>query len=998
LTRAAAGPDTSPTLSVRLLGQLDIRAGETPVPPLESARAESLLAYLLIHRDAAQPRQRLAFMLWPDSTEPQARTNLRHVLHKLRRTLPDSDALLEVTPRTLRWRPDAAVELDVEAFEAALARGDGVEGLRAAAGAYTGDLLEGSYDEWVLDERERLRALHLDALDRLIALLEERGEDEEAIRYAERLVRDDPLREDAYRALMRLHDARGDRARALRAYHACAAALERDLGVEPSAATREAHEALLPGAETHRVGGGAAGAPLVGRAAERTRLTQLWRASERGRAQLVVVTGEAGIGKTRLVEELRAWCASRGAITAEARSYAAEGALAYGPVVAWLRAEPLAARRRALDDRRLAELARLLPELDRDPPPPLPEDEQRTRLFDAAARAILASGRPRLLVADDLHWADRETLRFLHYLIRSRPSAPLLIAATARAEDLDRLQELTTALRTLERCTEIELGRLSRRETARLAEQLGQAALEPPAAERLYAGTEGNPLFVVEALRAGWEGDALTPRVQAVIGARLAQLTLPAAALARTAAALGREFTAGVLEEAAGADVTAALDELWRRRIVRDRGADAYDFTHDRIREVAYRALDPGERRRTHLRIARALEASGDPGAIAAHYERAGDAGRAVTWYVRAAEAAQRVNAGAEAVGLLERALALTAHAPERELELVTAIVAPLAMLEGYSSPRLRELQRRGVELAPAPEPTLLRSLALTALSHGDFDTAARCATQLRRGGDDSLVTESDYVLGIAAFWRGELHAAREHFEAAVARYRPEDRTTHVHRYGMDPQVVCQSRLANTLWFLGHEDAARRARDVALALAAEVGHPASAATARVFAALLALELRDHDAVRAQAAELGVRDVKVIEASLAALTGYLDVLDGRAAAGLGRLRRAVEETGEGGHAPGERAIYARLLAEAGAIAGDPETGLQATDVLLAGTTRVWAAEALRLRAVFRAELGHDDAGDDLERALDVARAQGARALEHRIRGTLAERPAPHPARP
>jgi DNA-binding SARP family transcriptional activator len=109
----------SPTLRVRLLGELDLRHGEAPLPPLGSARAGSLLAYLVLHREAAQPRQRLAFLLWPDSSEAQARTNLRHLLHVLRRALPDADRFLEVTSRTLRWRQDAPGWVDVAAFEEA---------------------------------------------------------------------------------------------------------------------------------------------------------------------------------------------------------------------------------------------------------------------------------------------------------------------------------------------------------------------------------------------------------------------------------------------------------------------------------------------------------------------------------------------------------------------------------------------------------------------------------------------------------------------------------------------------------------------------------------------------------------------------------------------------------------------------------------------------------------------------------------------------------------
>ena len=114
----------TPHLRIRLLGELDLRLDAAPVPPLGSARAESLLAYLVLHREAAQPRQRLAFLLWPDSSEPQARTNLRHLLHVLRPALPGTDRFLEATPRTLRWRDDPPSWVDVAAFEEAATRAE----------------------------------------------------------------------------------------------------------------------------------------------------------------------------------------------------------------------------------------------------------------------------------------------------------------------------------------------------------------------------------------------------------------------------------------------------------------------------------------------------------------------------------------------------------------------------------------------------------------------------------------------------------------------------------------------------------------------------------------------------------------------------------------------------------------------------------------------------------------------------------------------------------
>ena len=233
------------TLRVRLLGPVDLQLDNQPLPPLDSARAESLLAYLLLHRDAPQPRQRLAFLLWPGSSEGQAQTNLRKVLHTLRRALPDADRLIEIGPRTLRWRPDAPLWLDVERFERAVADGRSAE----AVGLYAGDLLEGRYDDWLTAERERLAGLHADALQRLARQHEQDHRWPEAIRCAERLIARDPLREDYHRLLIGLCRASGDRARAVRAYHVCATTLEDELGIEPAPETRVLYESLVAGGQ-----------------------------------------------------------------------------------------------------------------------------------------------------------------------------------------------------------------------------------------------------------------------------------------------------------------------------------------------------------------------------------------------------------------------------------------------------------------------------------------------------------------------------------------------------------------------------------------------------------------------------------------------------------------------------------------------------------------------------------------------------------------------------
>jgi DNA-binding SARP family transcriptional activator len=985
----------SPGLRIRVFGELDLRHGEDALPAPESARAESLLAYLILHRDAPAPRERLAFLLWPDSTERQARTNLRHVLHNLRRALPDPDRFLDVTQRTLQWRAGTPCWVDLAAFEDALARAgketDDVAALRDAVDIYTGDLLEGSYDEWLLSHRERLRQRYLDALERLAGLFEARGDRARAIAYAERLLVHDPLHEGTYRLLIRLYDARGDRARALRTYHACIAALDTELGVEPSAATREAYEALFLADRTPDAGqirgGRVGGPPLVGRAAERSLLTALWRATENGRAQLVLVTGEPGVGKTRLVEELQSWCAHRGALIAAARSYPAEGALAYGPIVSWLRSETLKPRLLRLGKARISELARLLPELLHEVPGlPQPElltpSDQRQRLFDAIAAVVLGSGRPLLLVADDVHWWDRESLQVLHYLLRVQPAARLLVAATSRREEVDDqhpLNELVAGLHQLERIADIPLDRFTRAETVTLAEQLAGAQLAEAAADELFRETEGNPLFVVEAVRAG----RLSPKVQAVIESRLARLSEPAGELVRVAATIGREFTTDVLAAASEADadtLVRGLDELWRRRIVRERDADAYDFSHDKIREVAYQGMSPAQRRHRHLHVARALERvhahqlGRVSGQLATHYESAGAVADAVGWYARAAEAAQELHANVEAIRLLRRALDLIARMPDgaerqaRELEIRTALLPPLGAVEGFASGWLSENHERALDLARTigvdPDPPLLRSVAIARLSAGDFEEARRFGEQLRargeRDGDDVLVVEGEYVLGIAAFWQAEFEAARTHFEAAVDRYRAEHRGTHLVRYILDPQVVCLSRLGNTWWFLGRPAEAVRARDAALALAEEIGHPQSLGTALVFAALLAIDMREPERVRAYTASLNdglEQQWRPTQASAAALNGFVDVLDGRVSAGMARIQRVLDDPGAGEHAPGMGGAVVRILLEACAIAGDARTGLAAADRALGmgGTARVWEAEARRLRTEFLAAL-------------------------------------------
>lgn len=1007
------------TARIRMLGRFDARLGDVDVAALGSERVQALLAFLVLHRDTALPRATVAFALWPDSDEAQARTNLRHVLHVLRRGVPGVQRYVEITPRTVRWRPDAPLRLDVADVDERLSvrAGDPARrvALREATELYRGDLLEGWTAQWLQEERDRLFHGQVAALAELAALAEAGGDPAEALDAAERLLRVDPLREDGHRLLMRVHAATGDRAAAVRAYHRTATVLERELGVQPSEATRAAYAALL--GEGARAGSPraarATGPPLVGRVPERARLTAAWRAATEGEARCVLVGGEAGIGKTRLVEEFRSWCGRRGAATAASRCYPAEGPLAYGPVVDWLRSDALRPRLARLTDARLTELARLLPELLAErpglaAPQPLPVDEQRHRLFEALA-AALHTVESLLLVVDDLPHADRETCQFLHYLLRSAPRARLLLVGTARTEDVagGPVGELLDALRERERVDTVELGRFAPGETARLAELVTGAPLAGAELRVLQRETEGNPLFVVESLRAGRRsGSPPSPRVQAVIGTRLAQLGEPARRVLQVAAAIGRGFDTGLLAEVAGGsdedvdDLVTGLDELWRRRIVRESApglpGPGYDFAHDKIRQVAYDALSPPLRRTLHARIAAAMPRLHrlDPGPvsaqIAAHHERSGAVEPAIDWYRRAAGYARSLHADARAVRLFDRALHLLDTLPpsaardRTELVLRTAMIAALVPVDGYASPTVAATLGRATELAAeldaAPSPPLLRALALDALTRSDFVAATGHGARLRaageRDGDDVLLVEGDYVLGIAAFWQTELAAAREHFELAVARYPDTDRTAHLVHYGQDPKVVCLGRLALTLWFLGLPDDAGRAHAEALAWSQSIEHPFSRAVALTFGAVFAVERGDGDELRAIVAELTDLAYAGMHATITpAFAGYVRVLDGEADAGLAAIRATLRTVAVAPTAPGQHALTARLLLGAALAAGDRDAALEAATRLLemGGPARLWEPLARRVRAGVGHGVLSDARGTHAERRVrDAAR--------------------------
>jgi DNA-binding SARP family transcriptional activator/predicted ATPase len=997
-------------LKLRLFGDFTLYQGNQQVTSLSSARLQSLLAYLVLHSDVRHMRQRVAFLFWPDATEAQARNNLRQLLHQLRQSLPVVERFLRVDATSLQWRADTPFRVDVALFERALGRAREAatrhdrdeEGaaLREADSLYRGALLPGCYDEWIMPERERLQQAYSQALEQLLHLSELQGDYVAAIRYAQRLIRIDPLSEDFYRRLMRLHLVNNDRASALRTYHTCAAMLQRELGIEPDPATHAIYEQLL-----HKPAASGSAVPrqpaltvrptLVGRRREWENLQAAWNRVVDGVPHFVLITGEAGLGKSRLAEEFLTWVGQHGAITAKTRSYAAEGQLSLAPVTDWLRSEEIRPQVQQLESVWLTEVARVLPELLTERPDiphfePLGEYGQRQRFFEALARAVLIAPRPLLLLIDDLQWCDSETLEWLHFLLRFDPGAPLLVVGCARAEELPSdhpLRKLMLHLHNTTAVFEIELHPLDAAETAKLAALVEGSEPELEMLESdieelmyLYRETGGYPLFVVETVRAGLGrttdsasgGDSprnkspageerpLPSRVRAVLENRLQQLSALACEVAELAATNGREFTLDLLVTAGHFDVDStvhALDELWHKRIVREEGTDSYDFTHDKLREVTYAQISVPQRRLLHRRIATALEASyaddldSVSGQLAWHYERAGLILEAIFRYQRAAAVAQRLYANEDAIELLRRSLELLEQMPaslkrdKQELSLRLALAPLYRMTKGWAAPELEHVLRRVQVLCDTVGEDTERTEALYGLQslylvQAKLEHVQKVSDELHTLYQRSLGIDpppfSDMMLAGARFHLGQISEANEQFEQATAVYDPDQLLHLQESQGANYAALALAWQSHALWCLGYPQKAYDRGLQAIRLVEDLDQPFNQALVSAYLAMLQQLRADVVTFQEQAEralELGTRySAPYYRAWSAILVSYAEASCSPDDAHIRNLRESITEFKASG-ARLRLPYYLSLLAQVIGKAGQITEALDIVDEAL-----------------------------------------------------------------
>ena len=543
-------------LQIALLGDQRFTLDGEPLAGSLARRSVEIVASLALRPGQPQPRSQLAVMLWPDSTDSQAMTNLRRELHHLRAVLGADETSVVADSRTVSWRPGSSNECDVADFVTAVAAArqaekDGNEkqftvAATDAVNCYGGMLLPASTEEWVLAERDRLHRQCVQLLDRLVAL-EESDALSEALEHAERRLTLEPMEERSYQVLMRLQAAAGDRAAAIHTYHRCVSILDKELGVAPDATTVALYGRLVASDDNRATSNAvterrAPGEPeLVGRGRELAALYTWQQQIASGTAPLHLLRGEAGMGKSRLIREVVTRAVDVGHRVAVAHCYAGPGRIALSPVAEWLGSEPMRAHRHQVDPEWRAEVDRLLPADASDRvsmrPSPMVDAWQRHHFFEGLARALLLPTLPTLLVLDDLQWCDAETLAWLPMFLELADGYPIGVLAGVRDEQIPGHRVLADTLRDLRasgRSVETELTALPAAATAALAGSVLGSELSEQDAVRWREATGGIPLFVVETARSKFAQDPRArevgqlPRVQAVLMSRLQEVSEPA--------------------------------------------------------------------------------------------------------------------------------------------------------------------------------------------------------------------------------------------------------------------------------------------------------------------------------------------------------------------------------------------------------------------------------------------------------------------------------------
>lgn len=858
--------------AIQALGALRV-AGAGGPRPLSRDGPRRLLAYLVISSAAPVSRERLVDALWPDLTLAQGRRRLADAAYWLRRALPP--AALEARGELLAL--GASLRVDLWAFEV-LAAGPEPGALRAAVALYAGDLLPEVYDDWAAGPRAAARERFLDCLARLAD-----GEPDEAqaIALYRRLAAADPLRESAHVGLMRALARAGRPAEAVEAYERLERTLADELGLPPGRAARDLAARLREQlAGSRRIGALRLTRPsFVGRAAESAELLGRLDAARSGRGGLALVVGEAGIGKTRLAEEVAALAIWRGWQPFVGRCDELAIARPYAPLDQALAAALPRPRRqqlaRAVPAEALATVERMVWPSRASPPPAGSDDRADYQRLAAALGAVfdgLARIGPPLLVLDDVQWAAPDLWPLLEALRPRLAERPAFVLLLGRSHEL---LALPPAREALERWTAgggapIRLEGLGRSELAELANGCGADGLGAEGIEQLAADCGGNPLLAIALLRAGQRGEAGPPSLEALAARRLALLSPSARRAVEAAAVIGSLVEYPLWEAAllaaglAPDDLPALIGELERDGMLglEERG---YRFAHETLRATVYAGLGPPQRRDWHRSVLELLprlapddhagllhhaEGAEDPAAVARHALAVGEQALAAAGYVAARRAFERALEAlgpealeeryAAAAGLVASVEVLADRAAQRA---AAEKLAALADELGDDRRRAEAAWRRaGLEWAVgqfAAAEQIARGGLAAAERCGDrrlwallSEIAGRCARDLGdygraesifagaraayvELGDARGTAWIDGMLGLVAQRQGRLREAIAYQERAAEAFRSAGDPYH--------ELRALSGLAIAFWWAGDYLAARAIFERTLGLSERLG-------------------------------------------------------------------------------------------------------------------------------------------------------------------------------
>lgn len=821
-------------LQIRFLGTLEIRHADHLLPKPATLKSQSLLAYLIFHRNAPQRRDHLSGLFWGDWPEEKARRSLSTALWHIRRCLPDEMVILS-NSETVQITPTSNIRLDVDDF-LSLAAQDDIANLQPAIELYRGEFLSGFYDDWVVDERYRLETIYCDTLTRLMVAYEARNDPQSALNTASKLLAQDPLREDGHRLVMRAYSKLGQRNAALIQYQRCQDEIKRELGTEPMPETRDLYRALLTGhfeaapviatsihppAELLASPGQNPLDPvylgrMVGREKELSVLEDCWKSLNEMEKKLVLVSGEAGVGKTRLITEFANRLRWKGFRVLWGRCYEFERLLPYQPFADALRTvlpSLSSIERTHFPGWVLNAVSQLVPEYlaeETDIAPPQDITHDQARMFSGVTQFLSSLSRNGafLIVLEDLHWASVSTLQLLHYLASHLAGDPILVIGTYRSEAIDQEHPLLKLQSQLNQNGIIDT--LSLRDLLHvdvetmLGEMSGIGDAVMPLAQRLYQETEGNPFFLVETIKAlfekgiiqldqeRWKVDfmevshkdlPLPESLSAAIRERVRGLNKNDQTALQLAAVLGREFDFDGLETVWGRGVEAtlgSLDSLLRRRLIEEGNAPTsrdYVFTHHKIQEVVYSTIPRQRRQHLHAQVATAMEklytAQVDlfAGEIAHHFEHSQGLGqyytrKTIAYLLQAGDRARFLYAFQDALDYYQRALVILKKAELHEQAAQTLMKIGLTYHTALDFERSRgaydeglalwqwTTKMRAAELLPAPHALRMSWREPETLDPvmAEFEWSTRVIDQLFCGLVD-LTPELDVVPNVAYSW-----------------------------------------------------------------------------------------------------------------------------------------------------------------------------------------------------------------------------------------------------